>query len=93
MKYIHQRLFTFSLIILTIMITASNVETFRQEQKEFEELEKVEHQVDTMTCIQGTYKGEGIIETIDNRWKCLADCARWFKYSYKCRSKCNFSDK
>lgn len=47
MKYIHQRLFLVSLIVLIIMIFASDVETFREDIKfymELEQLEQVEHQ-------------------------------------------------
>lgn len=47
MKYMHQRLFLVSLIVLTIMIIASNARTIREDIKfyiELEQLEAVEHQ-------------------------------------------------
>lgn len=40
------------------------------ENGQMHELEKIEHEVDTMTAMQGIYEGEGIIVTNDgNEWE------------------------
>lgn len=40
------------------------------ENGQMHELEKIEHEVDTMTAMQGIYEGEGIVVTNDgNEWK------------------------
>lgn len=58
------------IIILTIMITALLSGLKAYEVHTIQELEKVEHEVDTMTSMQGTYEGNGLIVTDDgNMWK------------------------
>ena len=42
------------------------------ENGQMHELEKIEHEVDTMTAMQGIYEGDGIIVTNDgNEWEIM----------------------
>lgn len=58
------------IIVLTILVTVFLGGLKAYEVYLMHELEQAEHEVDTMTSMQGTYEGNGLIVTNDgNMWE------------------------